>query len=156
MNRSVMGILAWNIDFVITDTWDDVLSWNRLTTFLWITFLNSSIMTVDERRRRRFSESFRKEQVALIEAGKTSVGEVSRFYEVKRQNVRAWLDKYGSQPLQQQVIITNSNEYNRLGAMEKEIKRLKELIGEQQVKIVTQQALIKLAEEKLGNDFEKK
>lgn len=113
-------------------------------------------MTVDERRRRRFSESFRKEQVALIEAGKTSVGEVSRFYEVKRQNVRAWLDKYGSQPLQQQVIITNSNEYNRLGAMEKEIKRLKELIGEQQVKIVTQQALIKLAEEKLGNDFEKK
>ena len=113
-------------------------------------------MTVDERRRRRFSEAFRKEQVALIEAGKISVAEVSRLYEVKSQNVRAWLVKYGSKPLPQQVIITNSREYNRLGALEKEIKRLKELIGEQQVKIVTQQALIRLAEEKLGKDLEKK
>lgn len=113
-------------------------------------------MTVDERRRRRFSESFRKEQVRLIEAGKISVAEVSRLYEVKRQNVRVWLSKYGSKELPDQIIVTNSAEYNRLGAMEKEIKKLKELIGEQQVKIVAQQALIELAKEKLGKDFEKK
>lgn len=113
-------------------------------------------MTIDERRRRRFSESFRKEQVRLIESGQISVAEVSRLYEVKRQNVRGWLAKYGSKEMPTQIIVTNSAEYNRLGSLEKEIKRLKELIGEQQVMIVTQQALIELAKEKLGKDFEKK
>lgn len=113
-------------------------------------------MTVDERRRRRFSESFRKEQVKLIEAGKISVAEVSRLYEVKRQNVRGWIAKYGIKEMPKQIIVTDSAEYNRLGTMEKEIKRLKEMIGEQQVKIVAQQALIQLAQERLGKDFEKK
>lgn len=48
-------------------------------------------MTVEERHRRRFSESFRKEHVKLIESGKMTVGEVSLQYEVKRQNVKSWL-----------------------------------------------------------------
>ena len=113
-------------------------------------------MTSDERRRRRFSESFRKEQVALIEAGQISIAEVSRLYEVKRQNVRAWLFKYGKNDLPKQIIVTDRKEYNRIGSLEKEIKLLKEMIGDQQIKIVTQQALIGLAEERLGKDFEKK
>lgn len=113
-------------------------------------------MTVEERRRRRFSEEFRKEQVQLIESGKITVQEVSRLFEVKSQNVRAWVKKYGNKGLPPKIVVTSSKDYNRLGQLENEIKRLKELIGDQQVKIVTQEALIKLAEEKLGKDLEKK
>lgn len=113
-------------------------------------------MTTEERRRRRFSESFRKEQVCLIEKGKLTVLEVSKLYEVKAQNVRRWLKKYGKQDLPNTILITTSSDYNRLGSLEKEIKNLKQIIGDQRVKLIFQEKLIELAKEKLGNDFEKK
>ena len=113
-------------------------------------------MTTEERRRRRFSESFRKEQVGLIESGKLSVKEVSLLYEVKPQNVLLWLKKYGSKELPGRIIVSSSKEYNRISELESEIKRLKEIIGDQQVKLVSQQALIDLTEAKLGMGLEKK
>lgn len=113
-------------------------------------------MTTEERRRRRFSESFRKEQVSLIEAGKVSIKEVSKLYEVKAQNVRNWVKKFGSKALPESIVITNSKDYNRLRDLEKEIKHLKEIIGDQRVTIISQAHTITKAKEKLGKDFEKK
>ena len=113
-------------------------------------------MTTEERRRRRFSESFRKEQVALIESGKATVKEVSRLYEVKVQNVKNWIKKYGVKGIPETIIITNSKDYNRLRELEKEIKHLKEIIGDERVTIISQEHTIRLAKERIGNDFEKK
>lgn len=113
-------------------------------------------MTTEERRRRRFSESFRKEQVQLIESGTVSIAEVSRLYQVRAQNVRNWLKKYGSKKLPEPIVITNSSEINRLKELEKENLKLKQIIGDQQVKVLYQEELIKLAEERLGRNFEKK
>lgn len=113
-------------------------------------------MTVEERRRRRFSEAFRKEQVRLIESGNLTVKDVSKQYEVKPQNVRAWLKKFGKNELPKTIMVTSSTEYDRIKDLEKEIKSLKELIGEQHVKLVVQEKILKKAEEKLGKDFEKK
>ena len=132
------------------------LSWNRLTPKMWKTFINLGIMTVEERRRRRFSEVFRKEQVSLIESGDITVQEVSRLYEVKTDNVRRWIKKFGSIELPSTIVISKSSEYNRLGDLEKQIKELKQIIGEQQIKIIAQDSIIELAEQKLGKDFEKK
>ena len=113
-------------------------------------------MTSKERQCRRFSESFRQEQVDLIESGNLSVEEVSRLYEVKRQNVRRWLTKYGTKEISPQVIITTSSDYDRIGQMTKEIKELKELIGSQQIQIVHLESVRQEAEKKLGKGFEKK
>lgn len=113
-------------------------------------------MTVEERRRRRFSETFRKEQVALIESGELTVMDVSKQYEVKAQNVRAWLKKFGKKELPKTIMVTSSTEYNRIKNLEEEIRNLKELVGEQQVKLTVQEKILKKAEEKLGKDFEKK
>ena len=113
-------------------------------------------MTVEERRRRRFSEPFKKEQVILIESGELTVQEVSRLYEVKTQSVRLWLKKYGSKELPPILVVSNSKEYDKLGQLEKQIKELKQIIGEQQIKLITQSSIIELAEQKLGKDFEKK
>lgn len=55
-------------------------------------------MTVEERRRRRFSEEFRREQVELIESGKLTRTEVSKLYEVKVSNVNRWLRRFGKKP----------------------------------------------------------
>jgi transposase-like protein len=123
---------------------------------VWKTFINLDIMTVEERRRRRFSEAFKKEQVKLIESGELEVKEVSRLYEVKPDNVRRWLKKYGSKKFPPTIVVSSSAEYDRLGDLEKQILSLKQIIGDQQIKLITQSSIIELAEQQLGKGFEKK
>ncbi len=113
-------------------------------------------MTVEERRRRRFSESFRKEQVCLIESGELTILDVSKLYEVKTNSVRAWIKKFGTKELPERILVTNGSEYSRIKALEEEIKNLKEVIGDQQLKLIVQGKIIDRAEEKLGKGFEKK
>lgn len=113
-------------------------------------------MTTEERRRRRFSEIFRKEQVQLIESEQLTIGEVSRMYQVKRDSIRRWLLKYGNKPIPERIIVQSKGDYNRLNELEKENRKLKELLGEQHVKLVYHQKLNEIAKERLGSDFEKK
>jgi transposase-like protein len=113
-------------------------------------------MTTEERRRRRFTEDFRKAQVKLIESGELTVSEVARLYEVKSDNVLKWLKKLGTKPLPEAIIVSNGSEINRLKDLEKENKRLLEIIGKQQVELFYQRTLVDLAKSKLGEDFEKK
>jgi transposase len=114
------------------------------------------IMTEDERRRRRFSEEFRKEQVGLIESGKTTVGEVAKRYQVKTQSVRMWLVRLGKKSVPGRIMITTGKEFDRIVDLEKENRKLVELIGRQQVELVYKDGLLRLAKEKLGDNFEKK
>ena len=114
-------------------------------------------MTVEERRRRRFAETFRREQVGKIQSGELTMQEVSRLYEVKVSSIRLWVKRFGLKEKEvPQIIITNAKDYDRLGSLEKEIEKLKKIIGNQQIEIINQSAIIKLAEIKLGEGFEKK
>lgn len=113
-------------------------------------------MTTEERRRRRFSEDFRKEQVRLIESGKVTLGEVCKLYHVKRDSVKRWLILYGKKGFPAKILISNGKEFDRIRELEKENRNLIELIGKQQVEAVYKDELIRLAKEKLGDDFEKK
>jgi len=117
---------------------------------------SNKVMTLEERRRRRFSESFRKEQVELIESGELTVIEVSRLYEVKPASIKRWLVKYGKKDIPDGIVVTSSKDYNRVVDLEKEVNRLTHLIGQQQIKLTVQNSIIELAKEKLGEDFEKK
>lgn len=113
-------------------------------------------MTVEERRRRRFSENFRKEQVKKIESGELSVEEVSRLYEIQQKNVRLWLKKYGIKKIPEQIIISTSKDYNRVKDLEQEVAKLKQIIADQQIELIKTKSVVLLAEEKLGTSFEKK
>ena len=113
-------------------------------------------MTTEERRRRRFSETFRKEQVRLIESGAVSISEVSRLYEVKWDSVSRWVKKYGSKGVPGMLLIQSPKEIDRLRDLEKEVKNLKQIIGDQQVEILYKSKLLAKAKEFLGEDFEKK
>ena len=113
-------------------------------------------MTVEERRRRRFSEEFRKEQVRLIESGQRTIAEVSRLFEVKADSVRRWVKKYGVNDPFQSVVIQTQAEVNRIKDLEAKTAHLKEVIGEQQVELLYLRECLCLAKERLGADFEKK
>lgn len=113
-------------------------------------------MTYQERLRRRFSENFKKEIVVELESKRLTLKQVSVAYEVKQDNVRKWISKYGKEPLPKRILIQDPGEVNRLSDLEKESKKLKQIIGEQQVKILYLEQCMKLAKDRLGDDFEKK
>jgi transposase len=123
---------------------------------MWITSTKCQKMTVEERRRRRFSKEFRQEVVEMIEEGKMTVIEASRLYEVKSQNVRAWIKKYGKKEYPTPILVQSTKDIVRLRELEKENRRLKEVLGSQQMKVVYLEAVLTLAKEELGEDFEKK
>ena len=113
-------------------------------------------LTTEERRRRRFSESFRKEQAALIESGDKTVPQVSRLLQAKRDSAKRWLDKYGSKEQPKPVLTQAMEEANRAKALEEEAAHLKQATGEQQVELLYLRECLGLAKERLGEDFEKK
>lgn len=113
-------------------------------------------MTLQERRQRRFSENFKKEIVVELESGNLTVRQVSLAYEVKQDNVKRWIHKYGREPLPKGILIQSPAEINKLRELEKETVKLKQIIGEQQIKILYLEQIMRLAKEKLGDDFEKK
>lgn len=113
-------------------------------------------MTSEERHRRRFSEDFRRKQVELIESGDRTIDEISKLYEVKKNSILRWLKRYGKQKLPERILVTNGTEYDRIKALENEVRKLKEIIGDQKVELVLKTELIRLAERKLGEDLKKK
>lgn len=113
-------------------------------------------MTSQERLKRRFSENFKKGIVVELESGKLTVRQVSLAYEVKPENVKKWLHKFGKEPLPKGILIQSPDEINRLRDLEKESMKLKQIIGEQQIKILYLEQCVKIAKGKLGDDFEKK
>lgn len=52
-------------------------------------------LSLSERRRRTFSESFKIKKVQEIETGITKVSEICKAYEVSDVSVYNWLNKYG-------------------------------------------------------------
>ena len=113
-------------------------------------------MTTEERRRRRFSESFRKARVKEIETGLVTVTDVSRLYEVKVSSINRWLDKYGTKKRSQIIMVETTDDINRLKDQEKEIKRLKQVIADMLLDSLVTKEYLLLAREKLGADFPKK
>jgi transposase-like protein len=113
-------------------------------------------MTVEERRRRRFSEEFRKEQVRLIEIEELTIADVSRLYQVKRASIKRWLAKYSTKELPSQIIIQTQAEVNRIKELERQSTHLKKVIGEQQLELLYLRECLALAKERVGEDFEKK
>ena len=114
-------------------------------------------MTTAERRRRRFTEDFRKAQVELIESGQVIIAQVSRRYEVKADSVGKWVKKYGKQKHEEGMGQINSQrDFDHLANLEQEYKSLQALFDEQQVHLVRLQKLLEIAQEELGEDFKKK
>ena len=114
-------------------------------------------MTTEQRRRRRFTEAFKREQVEHIERGEKTIARVSREYEVKADNVGKWLKKYGRQREEaERIVIGSKADFDRMAKLEKEYESLQVLFGEQQVQLIRLQKLLELAKKELGSDFEKK
>jgi len=114
-------------------------------------------MSTSERRRRKFSNSFKIQKVREIETGKTKVSEICKQYEVSSVNVYRWLNKFGiMKNKQERLIIESDSDTKQLLALKKKVAELERIIGQKQVLIDFKDKMIDIAEEIYGVDIKKK
>ena len=109
-----------------------------------------------DRERRYFSEDFRRTRVKEYELGQTSVNEISRAYQVSTTAVYKWIRKYSAHYQKSIVkVVEQKSETQKRLALEKKVKQLEQLIGQQQVQVQYFQKLLELLQEQYNIDFEK-
>lgn len=108
------------------------------------------------RKNVRFSTEFKKEKVRLYEEGKMTALEISKAYGISYQGFYKWIDKYGSLPKTEQMVVQKVSEEKRTLDLMKKVADLEKIIGQMQVQILYKECVIKRGSDLLGEDLEKK
>jgi len=110
-----------------------------------------------ERRKRIFSEEFKKQKVQEIERKQTTISEVSKAYQVRYNNVWKWVGKYGTVSKKGvRLVVEMESEAKKLIALQVRVAELERIVGQKQLTIEFQAKMIELAEQDYGVDIKKK
>ena len=113
--------------------------------------------SVMERRRRSFSEEFKRQKVREIEQGVTRICEVSKEYEVSEKSVACWIKAYSNRYMKGvKTIVEAQSDTRKLLEMKAKIAELERALGQKQLLLEFQDKMIELAEETYGVDIKKK
>lgn len=114
-------------------------------------------MSIAERRRRNFSDSFKIQKVRELETGTTKISEICKQYEVTDTNVYRWLKKFGTmKDKKERLIVESESDTKQLLALKKKVAELERVIGQKQIMIEFKDKMIELAEETYGVNIKKK
>ncbi len=114
-------------------------------------------LTLAQRRRRNFSESFKIQKVKEIEMGMTKVSEICKQYELSDVSVYKWLEKYGSMKnKKERIIVETESDTKQLLELKKKVAELERIIGQKQILLEFKDKMIDIAEEMYGVDIKKK
>ena len=115
------------------------------------------IQTEQERRKRTFSEDFRRLKVREIEQKVTRICDVSREYEVSEPTIRRWIQKYSSNYMKGvKTVVEAESDTKRLMSMKIQIAELERAVGQKQLQLDFKDKMIELAEATYGVDIKKK
>jgi transposase-like protein len=118
---------------------------------------NQFKMSVAERRKRTFSENFKREKVREIELGRTKISEISKQYEVSFTNIYRWIATFGSMKQKpERTIVESQSDTKELLELKKKVAELERIIGQKQILIDFKDKMIEIAEETYGVDIKKK
>lgn len=108
------------------------------------------------RKRRYYSEEFKKELVSLFESGKFSVLQLEKLYGVPGKSIYSWIYKYSTFNKQGYRIVEMKQSSNtKLKELEQKVKELERLVGQKQIKIDYLEKMIDIAKEELDIDIKK-
>lgn len=114
-------------------------------------------LTNEERKRRRFSESFKRKKAQEIESGQVKISEICRVYQIRKQSVYKWLQKYGSmQQKKERLIVETESDTLKVIELQRRVAELERIIGQKQIEIDFKDKMIDLAEEVYHVDIKKK
>jgi transposase len=133
----------------------------KLDKFTWLTKKKMAKrkdfkMSVSQRQKRMFSESFKIEKVREIESGQTRPCEIMKQYEVSHSSVYKWIEKYGSnQDRSEKLVVESKSDTKELLELKKKLADLERIIGQKQILIDFKDKIIELAEKEYGIDIKK-
>jgi len=108
------------------------------------------------RKRRIFSETFKKERVKEFESGKLSVLEISRLYGISFQSLYKWIYQYSVYNKKGfRIVEHKDSSTQRLKQLQERIKELERIVGQKQINIDYLEKMIELAKRELGIDIKK-
>jgi transposase-like protein len=114
-------------------------------------------MSTDERRRRTFSEEFKRKKVQEIEQKITTIAEVSREYDVRASNVSKWLSIFSNNHMKGvRTIVESESDTRKIIDQQQKIAELERIIGQKQLLIDFQAKMMELTEQEYGIDIKKK
>ena len=85
-----------------------------------------------------------------------SVSQLSKLYDVSETSLYKWIDKYRTSPRTERIVVESESDYLKLVELQKRLDSMSRLIGDQQIKIEYQRAVIKAVSEHYEEDVEKK
>lgn len=114
-------------------------------------------LTLQERKARHFSQSFKIIKVREIESGATSVSQIKQQYQVSDATIYRWIHKFGSMSKKQErLIVETQSDTLELLALKKRVAELERIVGQKQIMIDFKDKMIEIAEEQYGVDIKKK
>lgn len=108
------------------------------------------------RKKRIYSEAFKKELVSLFESGQYSVPQLEKLYGVTNNNIYGWIYKYSTfNQKGARVVEMKDSHTNKLKELENKVKQLEQIVGQKQIKIDYLEKMIAIADEELKIDIKK-
>lgn len=105
----------------------------------------------------RYSTAFKQKVVSEIEAGKLTVAEAKRVYDINgTQTIPQWLKKFGKNHLLNKVIrIEMKDEKDKIKELERQKRELESALAQTQLKVICLESLIETVEEHYKVDVKK-
>jgi transposase len=115
------------------------------------------IMNEAERRRRHFSDDFKKSKVQELELKRTTISDLKRQYEVSSTTIYRWIANFGTMKNKpERIIVETDSDTKELLLLKKKISDLERIVGQKQVLIDFYDKLIDIAEDEYKVDIKKK
>ena len=105
----------------------------------------------------RYSLGFKQQVIRQLESGRFgSISEAQEHFGIKGPStISCWLCKYGRNHLCAKVVrVEKPDEKNRIRELKKQVRQLKEALGQTQAEKVIGEEFLKIACEGLGQDVE--
>ncbi len=105
----------------------------------------------------RYSMSFKRQVIEELESGRfSSIYEAKAHYGITgADTIQKWLRKFGRNKLCPKVVrVEKPNEKNQILELKKQIRQLKEALGQTQAEKVIGEEFLKIACEKMGLDVD--
>ena len=102
-------------------------------------------------------KGFKRKKVQEIESGQVKISEICRVYQIRKQSVYKWLQKYGSmQQKKERLIVETESDTLKVIELQRRVAELERIIGQKQIEIDFKDKMIDLAEEVYHVDIKKK
>lgn len=108
------------------------------------------------KKKRSYSEDFKKQLVEEFETGKFSVPELEKLHQISNSSIYSWIYKYSNFNSKGYRIVENkTSSTKKIKELEQQIKDLEAMVGRKQIKIDYLETMMQLAKQELDIDIKK-